>query len=46
MRIHTLQVLDEHKLKFYRLQRKVDVWGKTHDDRCYIHLLFHKQHYL
>lgn len=30
MRTHTLQVLDEYKLKLHKLQRKVDIWEKKH----------------
>lgn len=39
MSTHTLQVLDEYKLKLYKLQRKVDIWEKTCDDKHYIHLM-------
>lgn len=46
MRIHILQVLDEYKLKFYRLQRKVKIWEKKPcDDKHYVNSLFCKQHY-
>lgn len=45
MTMGTLQILDEYKLKFYGLQRKVDIWEKTCDDKQYINLLVCKQHY-
>lgn len=45
MRMHTLWVLDEYKLKFHMLQRKADIREKTPGDKSYINLLLCKQHY-